>query len=136
MKKWDTNAKMPWSKLTRKQKAFADEYLKTGNGTQAAIKTYKITSKNKVWTASSLANQNLKKVDVLAYIKENASIAASVIMELVQDKKTPAAVRLWASKDVLDRAWYKPIEKTQELNLNINVENMSTEELLSLIKQK
>ena len=136
MKKWDTSAKMPWSKLTRKQKAFADEYLKTGNGTQAAIKTYKITSKNKVWTASSLANQNLKKVDVLAYIKENASIAASVIMDLVQNEETPAAVRLGASKDVLDRAGYKPIERTQDVNFNINVESMSTEELLSLIKQK
>jgi hypothetical protein len=73
---------------------------------------------------------------VLEYLKENASIAASVIMELVQNEETPAAVRLGASKDVLDRAGYKPIERTQDVNFNINVESMSTEELLSLIKQK
>lgn len=135
MIKWGTNAKLPWKRITKQQKEFADEYMRTGNGTQAVLKTYNIKG-NKIWTASSLANQNLKKVDVLAYIKENASVAASVIMELIENKKTPAAVRLWASKDVLDRAWYKPIEKTQEVNLNFNVENMSTEELLSLIKQK
>lgn len=135
MKKWDTRAKIPWSKLTRKQKIFADEYLKTGNGTQSAKKAYNI--KKKEWTtARAIGSENLTKPNVLEYLKENASIAASVIMELVQNEETPAAVRLGASKDVLDRAGYKPIERTQDVNFNINVESMSTDELLQLIKQK
>ena len=135
MKKWDTRAKMPWSKLTRKQKAFADEYLKTGNGTHSAKKAYNIKKKSDT-VAAVIATENIRKPNVLEYLKENASIAASVIMDLVQNEETPAAVRLGASKDVLDRAGYKPIERTQDVNFNINVESMSTEELLSLIKQK
>jgi len=135
MQKWDTTTNIFWLKLTKKQKEFADEYLKTWNGTQAALKAYNI--KNKEWTtAGVIASENLRKHNVLEYLQDNAQIAASVIMELVEDKTTPAAVRLWASKDVLDRAWYKPVERIQELNLNVNVESMSTEELLSLIKQK
>lgn len=135
MKKWDTRAKMPWSKLTRKQKTFADEYLKTGNGTHSAKKAYNIKKKSDT-VAAVIATENIRKPNVLEYLKENASIAASVIMDLVQNEETPAAVRLGASKDVLDRAGYKPIERTQDVNFNINVESMSTEELLSLIKQK
>jgi len=30
------------NKLTKKQKEFADEYLKTGNATKAALKTYNV----------------------------------------------------------------------------------------------
>ena len=126
---------MPWSKLTRKQKTFADEYLKTGNGTHSAKKAYNIKKKSDT-VAAVIATENIRKPNVLEYLKENASIAASVIMDLVQNEETPAAVRLGASKDVLDRAGYKPIERTQDVNFNINVESMSTDELLQLIKQK
>lgn len=52
-------------KLTEKQKRFADEYIKSGNATQAAIKAG--YSKK---TATIVASQNLTKLNVKNYIDE------------------------------------------------------------------
>lgn len=52
-------------KLTEKQKRFADEYIKSGNATQAAIKAG--YSKR---TARTIAQQNLTKLDIKNYIDE------------------------------------------------------------------
>ena len=51
--------------LTEKQKAFADAYIETGNQTEAARRAG-YSSK----TAYSIGNENLKKPEVSAYIKE------------------------------------------------------------------
>jgi phage terminase small subunit len=53
------------NKLTPKQKAFADYYIKTGNATEAAIKAG--YSKK---TAYSIGNENLKKPEVKKYIEQ------------------------------------------------------------------
>ena len=52
-------------KLTEKQKRFADEYIQSGNATQAAIKAG--YSKK---TARTIAQQNLTKLDIKNYIDE------------------------------------------------------------------
>ena len=52
-------------KLTEKQKRFADEYIKSGNATQAAIKAG--YSKK---TAKIVASQNLTKLNVKSYIDD------------------------------------------------------------------
>ena len=50
-------------KLTQKQKLFADEYIKSGNATQSAIKAgYNVKS------AKVIGAQNLSKLNVKAYI--------------------------------------------------------------------
>lgn len=52
-------------KLTDKQRKFADEYMISGNATEAAIKAgYKKKS------AYSIAGQNLKKHEIIQYITE------------------------------------------------------------------
>jgi len=53
------------SKLTIKQKKFADEYIISGNATEAAIKAG--YSKN---SARSMGNENLTKPDIKSYIDE------------------------------------------------------------------
>lgn len=53
------------SKLTIKQKKFADEYIISGNATEAAIKAG--YSKK---TCYSIGNENLKKPDIKSYIDE------------------------------------------------------------------
>lgn len=50
-------------KLTQKQKLFADEYIKSGNATQSAIKAG-YSSK----TVRSIGQENLTKPDIKAYI--------------------------------------------------------------------
>ncbi len=52
-------------KLTPKQKAFADEYIKSGNATQAALKAGYSPK-----TAYSIGNENLKKPEISNYINE------------------------------------------------------------------
>lgn len=53
------------TKLTIKQKKFADEYIKTGNATQSAINAG--YSKK---TCYSIGNENLKKPEIKSYIDE------------------------------------------------------------------
>ena len=56
-------------KLTEKQKRFADEYIKSGNATQAAIKAG--YSKK---TAKIVALQNLTKLNVKSYIDDRMKV--------------------------------------------------------------
>ena len=48
------------------------------------------------------------------YFKELARQAQKVMRELLKDKNS--SVRFQASKDILDRAGYKPIEQVQNIN--------------------
>ena len=56
-------------KLTEKQKRFADEYIRSGNATQAAIKAG--YSKK---TAKIVASQNLTKLNVKSYIDDRMKV--------------------------------------------------------------
>ena len=51
--------------LTPKQKAFADEYIRCGNATEAARK-----AKYSERSAGSIGDENLKKPEISAYIAE------------------------------------------------------------------
>ena len=97
--------------LTKKQKEFADEYLETGNGTQAALKAYDIETKKKEECAASIGYENLRKPQIQAYIENEAEGAASRIVEISKTAKMEA-VKLNANKDILDRAGFKPTDKT------------------------
>lgn len=98
-----------------KQKNFADRFLETGNGVQSILETYNTTDYK---TAGVMACENLKKPKIIEYMKSKAMDAASVIVELSQNSDNDN-VRLNASKDILDRSGFKPVEKTQNINMNI-----------------
>lgn len=51
-------------RLRPKAKAFVDEYVKTGNGTQAALKAYDIKGKHPEKIASAMATENLNKPSI------------------------------------------------------------------------
>ena len=103
--------------ISVKQKAFADEYLQNGgNGLQAAKKAYK--TKNDA-SAVSLASQTLTKVNVREYIADKAGDAAKMIYKMSQTAKHEPT-RLNANKDILDRAGYKPIEKTMQITASMS----------------
>ena len=95
--------------LTKKQKGFSDDWLELGNGTKAALKNYDTTDEN---TAANIASVNLRKTKIIAYLEEAAAGATIRIKELSEKAKNEA-VKLNANKDILDRAGYKPVEKTQ-----------------------
>lgn len=94
--------------ITKKQKIFADEYLDTGNGTQSALKAYNTNDYN---TASVISSENLEKPKIIRYLEDNAGAVASNMIRLALKAKNEQ-VQVNAGKDVLDRAGYKPTEKT------------------------
>lgn len=90
--------------MREKQKKFCDEYLKDRNATQAAIRAG--YSKK---TAYSIGNENLKKPELKAYIKqqleqirsEDIADAAEVLeylTDVMRNKENGARVRLRAAE--------------------------------------
>lgn len=106
-------------RITKKQKAFADEYLETGNGLRSALKVYNTTKPD---TAKVIASENLTKPNVLEYLQ---GIAYSVAnhMETLAFKAKSENVQQLASKDILDRSGYKATDKLQ-LSGNFTLEDL------------
>ncbi|MEK7544973.1 MAG: terminase small subunit [Patescibacteria group bacterium] len=90
-------------RLTIKQRKFTQEYLRSGNGTGAVLKTY--NTKSSV-VAASIAHENLRKPQIKDLIDEHALDAAKRMGELIRQDKS-LSVAFQASKDTLDRAGYK-----------------------------
>ena len=115
--------------LTPKQSQFAQEYLETGNATEAADRAYKPQNRA---TARAIGSENLTKPNIRAYLDEYAAPAAMRIFKLSQEAENEY-VQLAASKDILDRAGFcadkrKPIEATEPYTIRI-VEYGSPEEI-------
>ncbi len=68
-------------KLTKKQKGFVKDYVKTGNGEKSALNNYDIDGKDKENIARSIASQNLTKLNVINAIQ---SIADKIPDELLE----------------------------------------------------
>lgn len=67
-------------RVSKKQKEFAAEYVKTGNGTRSALKVY---DTDDYGTANSIAVENLQKPVIQNLIK---SIADRIPNELLEEK--------------------------------------------------
>lgn len=118
------------NKLTKKEKGFANDYIDTGNGTQSALKNYDTESEN---VAGTIAFANLRKTKIQEYIASKAEDASSMIFKLSQNAEGEA-IRLNASKDILDRAGYKPVEKAITLNMNIKSIDPTDETIINSLK--
>ncbi len=118
-------------KLTFKQKKFADKYLDTGNGREAALASYETKDPN---TAGNIASTNLTKPNVIEYLKSQAQAAAERVIVLAESAENET-VRLNANKDILDRSGYKAVDKVQSLNVNVNT-NLSEMSKYQEIKAK
>lgn len=103
-------------KLTKKQEGFAKDYIETGNATLSVKQNYETTDEN---TAAAIGSKLLRTDKIREYLEDKAETAASIVFEIAQFGESDN-VRLGASKDILDRAGFKPIEKTHNVNVNIN----------------
>lgn len=112
-------------KLTPKQEGFAKDYIETGNATLAVKENYDVSSDN---SAAVLGSNLLRNNKVLEYIEDKAEHAASIVYEIAQFGESDP-VRLSASKDILDRAGYKPIERSIQVTQNIDESTERTREL-------
>lgn len=102
---------MAKGKLTPKQKKFADKYLETGNGTRSALAAYDTEDYQ---TAASIAEENLKKPEIIVYLDKHVEMAKSVITEIAQNKDNKPSDRISAAKDILDRTIGKPKERIEQ----------------------
>lgn len=93
--------------LTIKQERFVKEYLETGNGAQSALKVYNTDNPR---TAAVIASENLTKPNIQKYLEDIAVKAATRVEQLMEQSEN-LTVALGASKDILDRAGFKPVER-------------------------
>lgn len=101
---------------TKKQRGFAKSYVETGNGSKSALAHYDTKDPD---VAKVIASENLTKPNVRDLIEGYARKATKNIQTLAENAEKEE-VRLKANIDQLDRAGYKPTEKT--VNINVEVE--------------
>lgn len=124
-------------KLTRKQKAFADELLKDQkiSATQAALRTYGKPDKPTTYgTANEIARENLQKPAILEYLRKHQLHAENTIINVMEyssdrlDDKGYARLALDTANSVLDRTIGKATtsdtnpDKPTVINLTLGVQ--------------
>jgi phage terminase small subunit len=114
---------------TKKQRGFAKDYVETGNATQAALKNYNTED---YMTAANIGSENLNKPKVRDLIDGFAAQATINIQELANNAENEA-VRLKANIDQADRAGYKAIERS--LNVNVEVDMPELKELTEKLNE-
>lgn len=109
------NKQLP--KLTRKQQAFVNELITNPkqSATQAVLKTYNANPN----TARMMASENLTKPSILQHLQANSVRAESVIVELLEDKKSE--VRLASAKDILDRVHGKATQRIEQTTTGVTL---------------
>lgn len=116
--------------LTLKQKRFVDKYIETGNATESAMQAYQLNNRK---SAKAIGSQNLSKLYLKHTIEEKLTNVKGVIYWLALEAEKED-IRLRASQDILDRTEGKAVQRIESKNMNLNVENMTPEELLQIIK--
>lgn len=112
--------------LKPNHKVFADTYIDTGNATLAAKEAMSVTNDN---SAGAVGSRLLRNAKIIEYIEGKAEHVASIVYEIAQFGESDP-VRLSASKDILDRAGFKPVERTQNVNLNLDADLTTREQEL------
>lgn len=126
---------VPFEKLSKKQQAFIEEFVRCGDAKEAYLKAGYSPSSNLIAKQASKMRREL-----IAYISEKlseyvtstdmAALAINNIRELMVSS-TSDAVRLSAAKEILSRGgWDIP----KEVTINHNVKHLSDEEIDARIK--
>lgn len=101
-----------------KEREFVHEYIKNGeNATNAVKKVYEITNDN---YARVKGHREITKPNVRDLIDGYAAKAIKGIQTLAETAENEA-VRLKANIDQADRAGYKPVERSINMNVEIEV---------------
>lgn len=115
-------------RATKKQKGFVKDYLETGIASVAVKKHYNVKNDE---TARSIGSENLTKPNIQALIESYAEKATENIYELANNAKGEP-VKLAANKDILDRAGYKPVDRSESKNINLTIDATKRESIKQL----
>lgn len=114
--------------LTDKQKAFVENFSKTGNATQSAIASgyspataeqqgYELKKK-----LASEIDQATKQV-----LASSVPMAIEKLQSLIIDDKVNASVKLGAINSILDRTGYQTVHKVEDVTKNKTDEELQIE---------
>ena len=116
---------------TAKQEAFVEEYCKSGNAAQSAIKagySEKVAKQKGYLLKEQFAREIEEKTKKML---QDCVPGALAQLQNLSSTAISEAVRLGAVKDILDRAGYKPVERVDQ---TISHAEMSNEELMRELK--
>mgnify|MGYP004447729447 FL=1 len=116
-------------KLTKKQRLLIDTIVATGC---SVTKASKIAGYSEGESGRVTASKTLRLPHIQEYMQQriresiglNATIASKKVLDLASSAKSEY-VQLEASKDILDRAGYKPIDKAMHLvsgNIEVSID--------------
>ena len=116
-------------RITKKQKLLVDTIVANGCSIKKASE---IAGYAKGESGRVTASKTLRLPHVQEYMQQvvrqsiglNATIASKRVLDLAQSAKSEY-VQLEASKDILDRAGYKPVEKSMSLvqgNISVSID--------------
>jgi phage terminase small subunit len=114
-------------KLTRKQRAFVNELKKNPkqSATKAVQKTYDVSNYN---TARAIASENLAKPAIISHLNNYNELIESTITNAITEYSTSSDIKertlaVDTSKWVHDKLHGKAIQRTENTNLNINIQD-------------
>ena len=102
--------------LTEQRKHFVEAYCRLGNGTLAAKEAGYKDSPSLVNQASKLKRELSSEIaeELTANFMSAAPKALSILMDLAENSASDS-VKFQASKDLLDRAAFCPIDRSEEI---------------------
>jgi Terminase small subunit len=110
----------PKRKITYKQKKFVEKYVELGgNATQAALAAFDIKDNNLV-TAGGVGYEYLNKPQVRELLESYAVPIVEHVRTLATNARSEY-VQLEASRDILDRAGYKAVERVENVSINVTL---------------
>ena len=102
--------------LTEQRKHFMEAYCRLGNGTLAAKEAGYKDSPSLVNQASKLKRELSSEIaeELTANFMSAAPKALSILMDLAENSASDS-VKFQASKDLLDRAGFRPVDRREEI---------------------
>jgi hypothetical protein len=105
--------------LTPKQKVWSDAVLEGKTPYEAAVIAHPNATPR---TQSLIGSQNKRNDKILDYLTMNALPAMKRIERMSRTSKNEM-VKLKANTDIMDRAGYKAVERTQNENITLILDN-------------
>ena len=114
--------------LTEQRKHFVEAYCRLGNGTLAAKEAGYKDSPSLVNQASKLKRELSSEIaeELTANFMSAAPKALSILMNLAENSASDS-VKFQASKDLLDRAGFRPIDRREEIRPQLTPAELEAE---------
>ena len=114
--------------LTEQRKQFVEAYCRLGNGTMAAREAGYEDSPSLLNQASKLKRELAAEIseELRSSFMNAAPKALSILMDLAENSASDS-VKFQASKDLLDRAGFRPIDRREEIRPKRTPEELEAE---------